>query len=234
MEFSKIVAPTLKELFIEQLENLILSGSLAIGEKLPPERELAESMQVSRAVVNEGIGELARKGFLTIRPRVGTFVADYRTNGTIETLTAVLKYNGGIVKEDEIRSTIELKVAINTLAVNLCIHRLTDDDLTSLRLIVKALKTVQTVSEAAELTYEFHHRLAVLSGNTLLPMIVASFQMPIKLLWERYCMAYGINSLYENTHTLFGFIRERNAKKAIDWLNSSAYDTINGDRKIYS
>ena len=57
---------------------MILSGRLMVGEKLPPERELAESMQVSRAVVNSGITELARKGFLIIKPRVGTFVADYR------------------------------------------------------------------------------------------------------------------------------------------------------------
>ena len=55
MEFSKLNAPSLKELFIQELETMILSGRLMVGEKLPPERELAESMQVSRAVVNSGI-----------------------------------------------------------------------------------------------------------------------------------------------------------------------------------
>lgn len=59
MEFSKLSAPTLKELFVEQLENLILSGKLSIGEKLPSERELADSMQVSRSVVNAGLAEIA-------------------------------------------------------------------------------------------------------------------------------------------------------------------------------
>lgn len=69
MEFSKLSAPTLKELFVEQLENLILSGKLSIGEKLPSERELADSMQVSRSVVNAGLAEIADKGFLEIVPR---------------------------------------------------------------------------------------------------------------------------------------------------------------------
>ncbi|MDU3351746.1 MAG: GntR family transcriptional regulator, partial [Clostridium sp.] len=44
MEFSKLNSPTLKDLFIKELETMILSGKLQIGEKLPSERELAKSM----------------------------------------------------------------------------------------------------------------------------------------------------------------------------------------------
>lgn len=63
MEFKKISSPTLRELFVQQLEDLILSGKLKIGEKLPTERQLAESMQVSRSVVNNGLSDLEKKGF---------------------------------------------------------------------------------------------------------------------------------------------------------------------------
>ena len=84
MEFKKLTAPSLKELFITEIQNMILSGKLEIGEQLPPERELAESMHVSRAVVNSGIATLEKKGFLDVRPRIGNFVADYRRNGTLE------------------------------------------------------------------------------------------------------------------------------------------------------
>ena len=66
MEFKKIASPSLKELFIEQLEHMILSGSLSIGEKLPSERQLAETMQVSRGVVNSGLAELEKKGHLCL------------------------------------------------------------------------------------------------------------------------------------------------------------------------
>ena len=72
IEFSKLNSPTLKELFIKELETMILSGKLQIGDKLPSERELAKSMQVSRAVVNSGISELSRKGFLDIKPRLSS------------------------------------------------------------------------------------------------------------------------------------------------------------------
>ena len=76
MNFQKLSAPSLKELFVSELENKILSGELAIGSRLPSERELAASMQVSRAVVNSGISEMEKKGFLVVKPRIGTFVED--------------------------------------------------------------------------------------------------------------------------------------------------------------
>ena len=65
MQFQKISTPSLKDLFVKELENKILSGELKVGDKLPSERELASSMQVSRAVVNAGIAELEQKVFLS-------------------------------------------------------------------------------------------------------------------------------------------------------------------------
>lgn len=112
MEFQKISSPSLRELFVEQVQHMILSGKLKIGEKLPPERQLAEEMQVSRAVVNGGIADLQRMGFLIVKPRSGTYVADYRRRGTIETLLSIMKYNGGSLRNEEIRSIFEVRIAL--------------------------------------------------------------------------------------------------------------------------
>lgn len=112
MEFQKISSPSLRELFVEQVQHMILSGKLKIGEKLPPKRQLAEEMQVSRAVVNGGIADLQRMGFLIVKPRSGTYVADYRRRGTIETLLSIMKYNGGSLRNEEIRSIFEVRIAL--------------------------------------------------------------------------------------------------------------------------
>ena len=129
MEFQKISSPSLRELFVDQLEHMILSGKLKIGEKLPPERQLAEMMQVSRAVVNSGITELEKKGFLIVKPRSGTYIADYRRKGTIDTLLAIMKYNGGRMRNEEIRSIFEIRIALDSLAAKLCIDRITDEEI---------------------------------------------------------------------------------------------------------
>ena len=77
------------------METMILSEELKIGEKLPPERDIAHKMQISRSVVNDGIAALSKMGFLTIVPRYGTYVADYKSHGTIDILVAIMK-NGNV------------------------------------------------------------------------------------------------------------------------------------------
>ena len=114
MEFEKLVSPSLKDLFITHIEAMILSGELPVGQQLPPERQLAQSMGVSRAVVNSGVAELERRGFLEVRPRVGTFVTDYRRAGTLDTLKSIMTYNRGRLRNEEIRSILEKVVSVGS------------------------------------------------------------------------------------------------------------------------
>ena len=58
MGFEKLNSMSLTELFVQQLEDMILSGELEPGEQLPPARELAAQMGVSRPVVTAGLIEL--------------------------------------------------------------------------------------------------------------------------------------------------------------------------------
>jgi DNA-binding FadR family transcriptional regulator len=62
----------------EQLKHAILLGQFQTGEKMPPERELAEQFQVSRVAIRESLRVLENAGFLTTRPGAagGTFVTD--------------------------------------------------------------------------------------------------------------------------------------------------------------
>ena len=64
MKFKSINTLSIKELFISQIEEMILSGELKPGDKLPTERELADEMNISKTIVHDGIRELARIGFL--------------------------------------------------------------------------------------------------------------------------------------------------------------------------
>ena len=157
MEFQKISSPTLRELFVDQLEHMIISGKLKIGEKLPPERQLAEMMQVSRAVVNSGISELEKKGFLIVKPRSGTFVADYRRVGTIDTLMAIMKYNGGRIRNEEIRSIFDLRMALDSLIAKLCIEHISDEDIALLFEKVESIRTAENNSDAIRAAFEFQH-----------------------------------------------------------------------------
>ena len=51
MKFEKISLPSQRELFIRKMQEMILSGELPVNERIPPERELAEQLGISRTTL---------------------------------------------------------------------------------------------------------------------------------------------------------------------------------------
>lgn len=233
MEFEKLVSPSLKELFIAHIETMILSGELPVGQQLPPERQLAQSMGVSRAVVNSGVVELERRGFLEVRPRVGTFVTDYRRAGTLDTLKSIMTYNRGRLRNEEIRSILEVRDALDKLAVEGIIRRASEADIGILFQAAEAIRDAADNRLAAEAAFAFQHELAMQSGNTLLPLIFRSFYSSVLVLWERFCALNGIAVLYETSARLCRHIQERDIPAAVAWIDYCTRETVSGSRRIY-
>ena len=207
MNFEQLYAPSLKELFVQKLQGMILSGELPMGEKLPSERELCQQMGVSRAVVNGGITELARQGFLEVRPRQGAYVADYRRDGNMETLMAIMDYNGGMLGKEEIRSILEIRDALDKLAAAGIIACASEEDIAALFRAAETIREAGDNRHAAEAAFAFQHELAMQSGNTLLPLIFRSFYSSVLVLWERFCALNGVSMLYETSVRLCRHIR---------------------------
>ena len=222
MEFQKLNAPSLKELFISELENMIISGRLPIGTKLPSERELASSMQVSRAVVNSGIAELEKKGFVVVKPRIGTFVEDYRRNGTMDTLVSIMKYNGGSLSSDEIRSILEVRILFMNLAVRLTIEKASDAEIEGLTFYLDKLKNSSTPEDAAASIFEFSHELSF-----------TSFRDLVCSLWVRYAIKYSIEEFYQSALSIYNFVRARDVDGALHYIETSTTECISGNRMIY-
>lgn len=234
MEFEKLSAPSLKDLFIQQLQRMILSGELAVGTPLPPERDLAQQMQVSRAVVNGGMAELAKQGFVEVRPRQGAVVADYRRRGNLSTLIAIMEYQGGVLGKEEVQSILEVRLALEHLAVANAIDRASDEDLEKLGRLLAAIAQSSTPAQAAEAAWTYQHELALVSGNSILPLIYYSFKPPVITLWTRFCRLYGIGALCRNTEKLYDLIRARDKEGAARWIDEYLGQAISGSQQIYS
>ena len=69
MTYQRIRQPKLSDVIEQELERLILEGTLSPGQKLPAERELAKQFDVSRPSVREAIQRLEAKHLLTRRDR---------------------------------------------------------------------------------------------------------------------------------------------------------------------
>ncbi|MDC7233733.1 MAG: GntR family transcriptional regulator [Spirochaetales bacterium] len=233
MEFSKLTSPSLKDLFVREIENRILSGNLAIGDQLPPERELSSKMGVSRTVINSGLAELAGKGFVEVRPRSGVFVSDFKRKGSVETLMAILRYNGGVLKRKESRSLLEIRLAIENLAIELAAPRINPENLAHLAAILADFEGAETAADSSEQIFRFHHEICVISENTILPVIFYSFKELSILLWRRYFERHGKDALLINTRELYAHLASGDGEKALITFQSSLKKTIDGIVSIY-
>ncbi len=215
MGYSKITALSLTDLFVQQIENMILSGELSVGEQLPPARELAVKMGVSRTVVTAGLAELEKLGFVEIKPRQGVYVCDYRRRGTMETLVAIMRYNGGALRKNEVRSLLETRDAMESMCMRLVVERCDAAALETLAPVLESIRTSRDNDEAAENIFRFHHELAVLSGNVLMPLLYHSFRPQSVYLWTIDCKKSGIQHMYESKLTLYTALLNGDAGKAV-------------------
>jgi len=178
-EFLKpIRTESLKDVFIKRFEELILSGTFPVGQKLPSERELALQLGVSRPVVHEGLVDLSSKGLVTLIPRVGAFVNDYRKKGSLSLLTSLVNYHQGNLDPELLTSLLEMRLLLEVENARLAAHNRNQEQLESFYdLLHEEEHSDQlSVEEICELDFNFHHLVALASGNSIYPLLLNSFK----------------------------------------------------------
>lgn len=193
MKFKEIVAPTVKELFIHQIESLILTGQLQVGERLPTEREIAADMKISKTVVHEGLTELKRLGFLELASPRGLQVANYAKTGNIDTLLAIMNFNGGRMDQKTAESLLDVRAYLECPALEALAAHHSEQDIQQL---LKAQQDVVNASEGSlddfALAFLMYHReIAYLSGNQIIPLIFNAFGQPILFFWRDFIHIVG-------------------------------------------
>ena len=87
------------QLIVDQIKNMILSGKLKIGDKLPPERELAELYKVSRTSVREPLKALEAIGVLEIRQGGGIYIVNEILLKMSDNASLVFSLSGGTLED---------------------------------------------------------------------------------------------------------------------------------------
>jgi GntR family transcriptional regulator, transcriptional repressor for pyruvate dehydrogenase complex len=155
---------TIHTTILKNLSLLIKNGQLAPGDKLPPERILADNFQVSRNSIREAIRVLSEKGILESRQGAGTYVCargkDVQS-ALIEEVFAAQRFR---LKEIfEVRRILEPGVA------ELAAERATARDIEELKILVcDQQQRVLSGMDDADIDAKFHLTLAKASRNTVL------------------------------------------------------------------
>ena len=218
MAFRKIDAPSIKELFLSQMEEMILSGELKPGDKLPPERELADTMGISKTVVHEGIRELSRRGFLDVLSRKGVHVADYTRTGNLDTLFAMIRYRGGMPDRKILISRLDTRLYLEGPALRILCERQDPADLAKLSEILDAVRKALDldITDFASALFLYRRTIVTLTGNCISPLVMNAFFQSSITAWTDCCEYIGRERLLEILSETSDCIRQGNADRAVE------------------
>jgi GntR family transcriptional repressor for pyruvate dehydrogenase complex len=165
---------SLAEKVTRQIESMIVANNLQIGDRLPPERELAQQFGVSRTVVRQAIHSLEAKGMLEARSGGGTVVRRPTASAVAQSLHLFLRSGKAHLdygKVHEIRRLLEIEIA------GLAALRHTDEDLARLTANLSEAETLladRNPVNFARIDLAFHALLAHATHNELFELLLDS------------------------------------------------------------
>src|SRR5215831_3367590 len=159
--FRPVGKPRVAEEIVSQLRGLILRGEYAVGDKLPPERRLAEELGVNRASLREAIKKLEHMGLVKTRQGDGTRVLDFMQTAGLE-LVRHLAERGS---PDILRDVLEFRTIYGREVARLAALRASPGDLAKLAEIAEQASQNQPPEDLLRLDLEFYVTLAEAARN---------------------------------------------------------------------
>lgn len=151
----------LTEQLVQKFELLVLKGSLSPGEQLPPERQLAEMLSVSRASLRQALKALQVMGVLEVRQGSGNYLSE-SAKEILQVPPRILVPLRGLTQAElfEVRRAMEAECAAAAA------ERATPSDVESMRVELEGMKANKHDRVAyGRYDLAFHNAIAVASGN---------------------------------------------------------------------
>jgi len=166
--FREIEMETPVDKIIKQIRELITTGQLEPGDKLPSERKLAEKLGVGRTSVRDAIAKLEFYGILKTMPQSGTVVAGIGISALEGLISDVLK-----IEESDFEALVETRTLLETQAAKMAAQRRTTDDIIQLKNALDAYeRKVKNGLPAVEEDLLFHLKIAEAGRNTVLKSLM--------------------------------------------------------------
>ncbi|KXJ48322.1 transcriptional regulator, GntR family [Marinobacter salarius] len=206
MQLARISKGSLVETAIESLRQAIEKGHWAIGERLPVEAQLSESLGVSRNTVREAVRVLVHVGMLETRQGDGTYVRATKDAG--ETLRRI--------NRAQLRDKLEVRIMLETEAAKLAAERRDAKDLEKMTLALdERAKAGDDVESRIRHDHAFHTALVAASHNPALSELYDYFANSVAQTIELTELDSGLPEPSQEDHELLlAAIRRQDSVKA--------------------
>ncbi|MGY6635124.1 MAG: FadR/GntR family transcriptional regulator [Alkalilacustris sp.] len=204
---------TLADQIYGRILELIASGQIAEGDRLPSEHQISQRFSVSRPVVREALQRLRDDGLVTARQGVGSFVRRRPPQGLIEHARA--DDVAGLMR------CMEARLAVEAAAARHAALRATPEDLGRLEETLQRMATTMRAREPVrEVDFEFHMAVALASGNEVFCELLNAVR-PLMLqaigvgqMMTRDGTVARIEAVLEEHRQILEAIRDRDAEGA--------------------
>jgi GntR family transcriptional repressor for pyruvate dehydrogenase complex len=200
------------DLIIGQIKNLLSSGVLKAGDRLPPERELAEQLGVGRGHVREALRKLEFYGILQTFPQSGTVVASLGAGALDRLICNLLDLD-----RDDIKALTETRGILEIHSAQLAAERASKSEIADIKSALEAFRAeVEAGQPAVEEDLLFHLAIARSAHNPVLSSLIGLMTPDIIRLHKaaRVCEAGRASSALQEHVKIFAAIAAHDPKAA--------------------
>ena len=168
MDLEPVKSIRIYEDIVRQVKALIGDGRLTSGDRLPPERELAERFRVSRTSVREALRSLQSRGLIEIRAGEGAFVCDVSVEALIEPLALVI-----LPHREAVRELFEARTLLEPAIAALAARRASREEIAEMdRILIEQAREVASGRTGMAQDSALHAAIANAAHNRAIVRIV--------------------------------------------------------------
>lgn len=147
---------------------MIVSGELAPGDRLPPEKELSERLGLSRNSLREAVKALALIRILDVRQGDGTYVTSLEPHLLLEAMSFVVDLH----QDRSVLEMFEVRRVLEPYAAALAASSITEGQVARLRALLTEVDESTPLAELVAHDIEFHRLITEASGNRYLASLL--------------------------------------------------------------
>jgi len=159
---------------IGKIKEMIISGRVRPGEKLPKEADLAAELGLSRNSLREAVKALTLVNVLDVRQGDGTYATSLAPSLLLEALSFIIDFH----RDDTVLEFFEVRRILEPSATGLAAVRMSPEEKAELGKILDAVTVESPVDDFVATDLEFHKKIAVGSGNSVLASLVDNMSLP--------------------------------------------------------
>ena len=197
---------------ILRIKEMILSGELAPGGRLPPEKELSERLGLSRSSLREAVKALEVIRVLDVRRGDGTYVTSLEPRLLLEAMSFVVDLHD----DHSVLEIFAVRRILEPAAASLAARNADEDALERLRDIVTGVDDATDVEGLVAHDLEFHRSIADATGNSYLASLIDSLSSHTvrARIWRGITQESAVERTLQEHHAILDAIASGDAELA--------------------